>query len=539
MKKIIILFSIIGGLSSTVFASGISAVDSLANARVIYNQTLEAGRLILSSKGEKTLCDSLAKAVPTMAIDDPYLMQCISDKEAQSFTDAFFMLRAMKMGASFDQAKDGLSFTTAYGLKTPDMNDYYKLLTIFTSKNEKLKELYLSKLPYVFQTFGYIDCLKRVKSLVETRFEDSAMKTKVLECYRLYAGIENGQQAPLSKLTEYKTGATADFGKYKGKVLVVDVWAIWCSSCIKHLPDFVALSEKYKGKNVQFICVSIDRQKNFPAWKKKLEELGLSVLDNYVADVEAGSSFEGDYCISGIPRYLVIDASGKIVSAFAPGPSAELEKMIDEVSARNDAASHSSAEGIQFEDISFEEALAKAGKEGKKVFVDCYIQSCGPCKRMAAEIFPLKECGAYFNPRFVSIIRDCEAGDGIDVREKYNVQLYPTFLVINPDGTLFCKEMGSVTLRSKITFVQKMQKAMEVGEMEEKFWNGKRDEEFVSSLIPLLYEHNMERVDPVMYEYMKDFSEDQLKSEPAVSLIKQFVKQKHKIYERVHKLGLI
>ena len=44
--------------------------------------------------------------------------------------------------------------------------------------------------------------------------------------------------------------------------------------------------------------------------------------------------------------------------------------------------------GILFEDISFKEALAKAKAEGKKVFIDCYTQTCGPCKYMMKNIFP-------------------------------------------------------------------------------------------------------------------------------------------------------
>ena len=64
--------------------------------------------------------------------------------------------------------------------------------------------------------------------------------------------------------------------------------------------------------------------------------------------------------------------------------------------------------GILFEDISFKEALAKAKAEGKKVFIDCYTQTCGPCKYMMKNIFPLQECGDYFNPKFVSLTRDMD-----------------------------------------------------------------------------------------------------------------------------------
>ena len=79
------------------------------------------------------------------------------------------------------------------------------------------------------------------------------------------------------------------------------------------------------------------------------------------------------------------------------------------------------SQGIHFEDLTLKEACAKAQVEGKKVFVDCYTQTCGPCKYMMRNIFPLKECGDWFNPRFVSIARDMAEKDGPEIGKKYDV----------------------------------------------------------------------------------------------------------------------
>ena len=73
-------------------------------------------------------------------------------------------------------------------------------------------------------------------------------------------------------------------------------------------------------------------------------------------------------------------------------------------------------DGIKFENITYKEALAKAKKTNKLVFIDCYTKTCGPCKYMAKNIFPQKECGDFFNPRFVSIMKDVEEGDGVEIK---------------------------------------------------------------------------------------------------------------------------
>ena len=62
--------------------------------------------------------------------------------------------------------------------------------------------------------------------------------------------------------------------------------------------------------------------------------------------------------------------------------------------------------GVDFQHLTFDEALAKAKAEKKLVFVDCYTTWCGPCKMMTTKIFPMKEAGEFFNPRFVPINSD-------------------------------------------------------------------------------------------------------------------------------------
>ena len=131
------------------------------------------------------------------------------------------------------------------------------------------------------------------------------------------------------------------------------------------------------------------------------------------------------------------------------------------------------AQGINFRDISLKEALEQSAAEKKPVFLDCYTTWCGPCKYMSEEVFVLKEAGDYFNPRFVSLKIDMEKGEGVEIAKKYAIRAYPTFLVLNSDGTVRHTVVGGGEIKDFITRVEAgldMKKPMSA--LEEEYNNG-------------------------------------------------------------------
>ncbi len=101
------------------------------------------------------------------------------------------------------------------------------------------------------------------------------------------------------------------------------------------------------------------------------------------------------------------------------------------------------AQGLLFENGTFAEALAKAKAENKIVFMDVYTTWCGPCKQMAANLFPAKEAGDIYNKHFVNYKIDAEKGEGLEVAARYNVAGYPTNLFLRPDGSVVYTVMGA------------------------------------------------------------------------------------------------
>ncbi|WP_255301986.1 thioredoxin family protein [Butyricimonas sp. Marseille-P3923] len=109
-----------------------------------------------------------------------------------------------------------------------------------------------------------------------------------------------------------------------------------------------------------------------------------------------------------------------------------------------------------FQNLVLDKALDKAKGEGKMVFVDCYTSWCGPCKMMAEEILPLKEVGEYMNEKFVCVKYDMEKGEGPEIAKKYGVSSYPTFLLLNTDGSLKDRVVGASFAGEEFVYKMKL-----------------------------------------------------------------------------------
>ena len=89
--------------------------------------------------------------------------------------------------------------------------------------------------------------------------------------------------------------------------------------------------------------------------------------------------------------------------------------------------------GIKFLDNEpWEEVVKTAKKQRKLIFVDCYTSWCGPCKKLAAEVFTRKDVGDYVNKKFVSVKYDVEKPNGLEFARKYRelISAFPTLLLI-------------------------------------------------------------------------------------------------------------
>ena len=135
----------------------------------------------------------------------------------------------------------------------------------------------------------------------------------------------------------------------------------------------------------------------------------------------------------------------------------------------------------------FQQILAQATAEGKPVFIDCYTEWCGPCKQMAKNVFPQKEAGDYFNSKFVCWKVDMEKGEGPELAKKYEVAAYPTFLILNADGSLRATQVGSAPLDKFIKTIDTLlNEEKGLPWYQQQFKDGNREEAFLQDYMDLL-----------------------------------------------------
>jgi thiol-disulfide isomerase/thioredoxin len=145
-------------------------------------------------------------------------------------------------------------------------------------------------------------------------------KKSLNETYEKNKSLVMGMPSPQFVNYENHKGGNTSLDDLKGKYVYIDVWATWCGPCKREIPFLKEVEKQYHGKNIEFVSTSIDVAKDHSTWVEmvKNEQLGGVQL---MADNDWKSKFVTDYAIEGIPRFILVDPNGNIVTADAPRPS--------------------------------------------------------------------------------------------------------------------------------------------------------------------------------------------------------------------------
>jgi len=120
-------------------------------------------------------------------------------------------------------------------------------------------------------------------------------------------------------------GNEFSLASFKGNLVYVDVWATWCGPCKAEIPSLQKLEADYHDKNITFISVSVDTDKE--AWEKMVADKELGGVQLWA---NGWSKITKDYAIFGIPRFMLFDAEGNVISTDAPRPSSDdIRELLD------------------------------------------------------------------------------------------------------------------------------------------------------------------------------------------------------------------
>lgn len=120
-------------------------------------------------------------------------------------------------------------------------------------------------------------------------------------------------------------GNVIKFADYKGKVVLVNLWATWCGPCRGEMPHLIEMQEKYKDQGFEVVGLDVDEEsvEEINAFAK---EMKLNYKLGY-ADQKTVSAFIRLTKLQGIPQTIVLDRESRLISAVGGGGLKKIEEM--------------------------------------------------------------------------------------------------------------------------------------------------------------------------------------------------------------------
>ncbi|WP_222536868.1 TlpA family protein disulfide reductase [Pedobacter polysacchareus] len=238
-------------------------------------------------------------------INNPALLRSENGMQMLNYVFAYW---------KFNQVKSG-----------KDLNPFYFAENTKLIGNDVVKVAYLA---YMMKNITkYEDFVKNVqpyKSLFISPDKKAAYQKRYEDLY-LFAEGTPGYNFELKDVND-QVHRLSDF---KGKVVIIDMWAMWCAPCLQEKPIMGKIEQGYHDrKDIVFIGISVDGLNRKDIWKGFVKKQGWTNLE-LLSD--GSSSIHQYYKIAGIPRFLIFDRQGKIVTVDAPMPSNPgFKKLIDQ-----------------------------------------------------------------------------------------------------------------------------------------------------------------------------------------------------------------
>jgi thiol-disulfide isomerase/thioredoxin len=142
--------------------------------------------------------------------------------------------------------------------------------------------------------------------------------------------VRSAEPKPLPDF-KFSDGAGGEhhLSEWKGKVLLVNLWATWCAPCKREMPSLNRLQTKLEGADFTVLPISLDRT----GPDKPRQYLTANKLDKLNLFLDSGSDLIGTLDAPGLPLSVIVDRNGREIARIA-GPaewdSPEAEKIIQD-----------------------------------------------------------------------------------------------------------------------------------------------------------------------------------------------------------------
>jgi len=120
--------------------------------------------------------------------------------------------------------------------------------------------------------------------------------------------IGPGSRVPDFAAVNLRTHQPASLADYRGKVVLLNIWATWCDPCRLEMPAIEKLSERLQGTDFRVVAVSVD--KDAPDAVMKFAA-GLGLRFDILQD--PSGTIQKTLQTTGVPESFVIDRSGVII----------------------------------------------------------------------------------------------------------------------------------------------------------------------------------------------------------------------------------
>lgn len=260
--------------------------------------------------------------------------------------------------------------------------------------------------------------------------------------------IQQTKVAGAEKGTQFFKGTFAQAlakAKKENKKLMVDCYTLWCGPCRYMATNIFPNDTLGAYMNEHFVCMQLDMEHGEgPERNKTFQVEAYPTFIFFDADGKEMSRFEGMAMQDDFQKRCE-----RILKGEAPISKEDIQKEKQHRVAEKDTIIDE-GKGVNFikgSEVRFADVLAQAKRENKRVLVDFWATWCHACMQMNKTTFRDTRVGNMMNYSFVNYAVDVDHdADAKELVEKFNIKAFPTYLILNPDGTEYNRIIGSNTV---------------------------------------------------------------------------------------------